>query len=102
MVEKTVKRGAEIVSLLGSGSAYYAPSAAAADLVKVVAKDQKRTLSICAYLNGEYGMKDICIGVPCRLGKNGIDKIVELDLNKEEKEALHKSAEAVCSLLKSL
>ena len=93
LVEKTVNRGAEIVALLGSGSAYFAPSLATAAIVKTIAKDQKRTIGVCAYLNGEYGIKDVCIGVPCRLGKKGIEEIIELELNKEEKEAFLKSAD---------
>jgi len=92
LINRTLNRGAEIVSLLGSGSAFFAPSAAAASLVKTIVKDEKRTLGICAYLNGEYGLKDVCIGVPCRLGKAGIENIVELDLNAKEKEAFLKSA----------
>ena len=92
LVKKTVGRGAEIVSLLGNGSAYFAPSAAIAVIVKAIVKDEKRNLGACACLNGEYGLKDICIGVPCRLGKQGIEKIIELDLNKEEEGALLKSA----------
>jgi len=100
LISKTVNRGAEIVSLLGSGSAYYAPSAAIAAIVKAVVKDEKRTIGVCAYLNGEYGLRDICIGVPCRLGKSGIEKIIELDLNKQEKEALVKSSESILGLLK--
>lgn len=92
LVERTVARGAEIVSLLGSGSAYFAPSAAIASIVKVIAKDEKRIAGVCAYLNGEYGLKDVCIGVPCRIGREGIEKIIELDLDKEEKEALFQSA----------
>ncbi len=102
LINKTVNRGAEIVSLLGSGSAYYAPSAAVAALVKTVAKDEKRTVGVCAYLNGEYGIKDICLGVPCRIGRNGIEKIIELDLNKQEIEAMLKSADSIRSALKSL
>lgn len=92
LIKKTVERGQQILSLLGSGSAYFAPSAAIATLVKVIAKDEKRTLGVSAYLNGEYGIKDTCIGVPCRLGKTGIEEIIEFDLNNEEKEALLKSA----------
>lgn len=92
LVEKTIGRGAEIVSLLGSGSAYFAPSAAIVAIVKAVAKDEKRILGVCAYLNGEYGVSDVCIGVPCRLGKQGIEKVIELELNKEEKEAFLQSA----------
>lgn len=95
LVNKTVLRGAEIVSLLGSGSAYFAPSAAIAELVEAVAKDEKKNLGISAYLNGEYGLKDICIGVICRIGKQGIEKVVELELNKEEKEALVNSAKSI-------
>jgi malate dehydrogenase len=92
LVQKTISRGAEVVSLLGDGSAYFAPSAAIAQLVKVIAKDEKRTLGVSAYARGEYGIKDVCIGLPCRLGRTGIEKIVELDLNKQEKEILLSSA----------
>lgn len=86
LVTKTIDRGKEIVSL--SGSAYFAPSEAIAELARIILKDQRRTLGVSAYLDGEYGIKDVCIGVPCRLGKNGIEKIVELDLNQEELQAL--------------
>lgn len=92
LVKKTMERGAEIVSLLGSGSAYFAPSAAVALIVKVIVKDEKRILGVSAYLNGEYGIKDICIGVPCRLGKEGIEQIVELNLDKQEINALLESS----------
>lgn len=102
LVGKTINRGAEIVGLLGSASAYFAPSAAIAAIVKVIAKDEKRNVGVCAYLNGEYGIKGICIGVPCRLGKGGIEKIIELDLNKQEKELLVKSAESIRQLTKQL
>ena len=85
LVKRTINRGAEIVSNLGSGSAYFAPSAAIAALVKTIAKDEKRVIGVCAYLLGEYGLKDVCIGVPCRIGKSGIEKIIELELNKEDK-----------------
>ena len=93
LIKKTIERGAEIVSLLGSGSAYFAPSAAIAEIVRVIAKNEKRTLGVSAHLNGEYGIKDVCIGVPCRLGKEGIQQIIELDLNKPEKDAFLKSAD---------
>lgn len=93
LVKKTLERGKEIVSLLGgSGSACFAPSAAIASIVKIIAKDEKRTLGVCAYLNGEYGVKDVCLGVPCRLGREGIEQIIELDLNKQEKNAFIKAA----------
>jgi malate dehydrogenase len=102
LINKTVNRGAEIVSLLGMGSAYFAPSAAITAIVKTIAKDEKRTLGICAYLNGEYGLKDICIGVPCRLGRDGIEKITELDLTQEEKEKLTASCNSIRQLIKQL
>jgi len=88
LVNKTISRGAEIVALLGSGNAYFAPSAAVTEVVRVVAGDQKRVLGVSAYLSGEYGLKDICMGVPCRLGKSGIEQVIELELNAQEKEAL--------------
>lgn len=92
LVERTIGRGAEIVSLLGSGSAYFAPSAAAAAVARAIAKDEKRAIGACAYLNGEYGLSDVCIGVPCRLGKQGIEEIIELELNQKEKEAFFEAA----------
>lgn len=95
LIKKTVERGAEIVSCLGSGSAFFAPSLAAALLVKAVLKNEKRTMGVSAYLNGEYGIKDVCIGIPARIGRDGIEKIIELDLNKEEKDLLLKSAESL-------
>ncbi len=67
-------------------------SAAIAAIVKAIEKKKKRTVGVCAYLNGEYGVKDVCIGVPCRLGKEGVEQIIELDLNKQEKETFIKSA----------
>ena len=102
LVKKTVNRGAEIVASLGSGSAFFAPSAAVADMVGAIAKDEKRVMGACAYLEGEYGIKEICLGVPCRLGKSGIEKIIELDLTKEEKEKLLKCASSIRGLLKQL
>ncbi|KPK99094.1 MAG: hypothetical protein AMJ95_00540 [Omnitrophica WOR_2 bacterium SM23_72] len=102
LVKRTVSRGLEIVTLLGSGSAYFAPSAAIASLVRTISKDEKRTIGVSAYLNGEYGVKDVCIGVPCRLGKEGIEEIIELDLNQEEREKLNASAQALDPLIKQL
>lgn len=102
LVNKTIGRGLEIVSLLGSGSAYFAPSAAIAAIVKAIAKDEKRTIGVSSYLNGEYGIKDICIGVPVRLGRKGIEKVIELDLNKAEKEKLSSSAESLRELTQQL
>jgi malate dehydrogenase len=90
----TMVGGATLTKLLGT-SAWYAPGAAAAQVVAAVLHDQKRLISCSALLDGEYGEKDLCIGVPCILGKNGIEKIIEFDLNDAEKELFHKSAEAV-------
>jgi malate dehydrogenase len=95
LVQKTVNRGAEIVSLLGSGSAYFAPTAAIVQIVRAIAKDEKRALAVSAYLGGEYGVKDLCVGVPCRLGRAGIEQVIELELNKEEKQAFLASAESI-------
>ncbi len=92
LVKRTILRGAEIVSLLGSGSAYFAPSAAIAELVRVIAKDEKRILGVSAGLNGEYGVSGVAIGVPCRIGGNGIENIIELDLDAREKQAFQKAA----------
>jgi len=102
LVKKTVARGAEIVSLLGSGSAYFAPSAAVAEIVRAIAKDEKRILGVCAHLDGEYGLKDVCIGVPCRLGRSGVEQVIELDLNSKEKETLQKSAASLQEQYKSI
>ncbi len=90
----TMVGGATLTKLLGT-SAWYAPGAAAAEVVEAVIHDQKAMIPCSALLEGEYGEKDLCIGVPCILGKNGIEKIVELDLNAEEKELFAKSAAAV-------
>lgn len=95
LTKRTFERGKEIVSLLGSGSAYFAPSAAIADIVRVILKDEKRTIGLSTYLNGEYGISDVCIGVPCCLGKEGIERIIELDLNAVEKSALIKTADSL-------
>jgi malate dehydrogenase len=102
LVKRTVARGQEIVTLLGSGSAYFAPSAAIAQIVKCVAGDEKKTIGVSAYLNGEYGLRDVCVGVPCRIGKDGIEKIVELDLNNEEKKAFTASSQNLRLLLNQL
>lgn len=102
LVSRTIGRGAEIVANLGTGSAFFAPSAAIAAIVKAIAKDEKRTIGLSAYLNGEYGIKDSCLGVPCRLGREGIEAIVELDLQPQLKERLAKSAEAVRQAAKQI
>lgn len=95
LIEKTLQRGQEIVSLLGSGSAHFAPSQAITEIIKTIVKNEKHTIGVSAYLSGEYGIRDICIGVPCRLGKEGIEEIIELDLNKEEELAFLRSAESI-------
>lgn len=102
LVERTINGGAEIVNLLKTGSAFYAPSAAVTNMVEAVVKDTKRILPVCAYLNGEYGRKDIYLGVPVKLGKHGVEEIVELKLSGEEKKALDRSAEAVMAGIASL
>ncbi len=95
MVERTRKGGAEIVGHLKTGSAYYAPAASVAEMIEAIITDRK-TLAPCAcYLRGEYGIHDLFIGVPALLGKNGIERIVELDLEKEEADQLEASANAV-------
>lgn len=101
IIERTKKGGGELVNLMGT-SAWYAPGAAAAQMVEAIVRNQKRIFPVCAYLNGEYGMKDIYLGVPVKLGKNGIEEIIEVDLNEAEKELLDKSAEAVKSVMKVL
>lgn len=94
LVKKTVERGQEIVSLLGAGSAYFAPSQAIAAIIKTIVKDEKRTIAVSVYLDGEYDVKDVCIGVPCRIGREGIERIIELDLNEEERYSFLKSVES--------
>ncbi|MCM8800741.1 MAG: malate dehydrogenase [Candidatus Omnitrophica bacterium] len=102
LVKKTVERGKEIVQRLGTGSAYFAPSLAITSLVKAIVKDEKRILGVSAYLDGQYGLKDICIGVPCRIGKEGIEEIIQLELNRKERESFLKSAESIRTQIKSL
>jgi malate dehydrogenase len=94
IVDRTKTGGGEIVNLLGT-SAWYAPGAAAAQMVEAIVRDQKRIFPVCALLNGEYGMKDIYLGVPVKLGKNGIEEIIELKLNDSEKALLESSATSV-------
>lgn len=94
IVDRTKKGGGELVNLMGT-SAWYAPGAAAAQMVEAIVKDQKRIFPVCAWLEGEYGVNDLFLGVPVKLGKNGIEKIIELDLNESEKTLLNESAVAV-------
>ncbi|HEY0305312.1 MAG TPA: malate dehydrogenase [Longimicrobiales bacterium] len=95
MVDRARNGGAEIVSLLKTGSAYYAPAAAAVQMAEAIVKDKKRILPCSAYLQGEYGMKDLFLGVPCKLGREGLLEIFEVELTADEKAALEKSAGAV-------
>ena len=95
LVKRTRNGGAEIVSLLKTGSAYYAPSAAVTQMVEAIVKDKNRILPCSVYLQGEYGMKDVVIGVPVKLGKNGLEKIMEIKLTESEKAELSKSADDV-------
>ena len=105
-IEKLVKRtrdgGIEIVNFLKTGSAYYAPSAAAVQMVEAIVKDKNRVLPCSVYLQGEYGLRDTFIGVPIILGKKGVEKILQVPLTAEEKAALHKSAEEVRSNITKL
>ena len=102
LVQRTIRGGAEIVELLKTGSAFYAPSAAVARMVDAIILDKKEVLPCSAYLEGAYGIKDTVITVPIKLGRNGVEKIIELELTEEEKTALTKSAEVVQTLIKTI
>jgi malate dehydrogenase len=102
LVDRARKGGAEIVGLLKTGSSYYAPSSAAVQMAEAIVKDKRRILPCAAWLEGEYGQKGIFLGVPCKLGKGGLQEILEVELTKEEKEALDKSAEAVREPMRAL
>ncbi len=102
LVQRTRDGGAEIVALLKTGSAYYAPAASAAQMVEAVLLDRKRILPAAAHLTGQYGLKDVYIGVPVQLGAGGVEKIIELKLSDSEKAALHKSAGDVSAGIKEL
>ncbi len=98
LVERTRNGGAEIVGLLKTGSAYYAPASAAVEMAESILKDKKKILPCAAYLQGEYGQQDLFIGVPVKLGARGVEDIIEITLTDEEKQALQKSADAVQEL----
>lgn len=100
IVKRTANGGAEIVNFLKTGSAFYAPSASAVQMAEAVLKDKKRILPVAAYLNGEYGAKDIYTGVPAIIGGNGVEKVLEIDLTPEEKAGLDYSIQAVRDLMK--
>ncbi|HAZ01980.1 MAG: malate dehydrogenase [Bacteroidetes bacterium GWA2_40_14] len=101
IIERTKTGGGEIVKLMGT-SAWYAPGAAAAQMVEAIIKDSRRIFPVCASLNGEYGLEDIYLGVPVVLGKKGIEKIIELDLLPDEKELLYQSAKSVKEIMVAL
>lgn len=95
IVDRTRKGGTEIVNLLKTGSAYYAPSSAAVQMVESVVKDKKRILPGAVHVTGQYGLNDIYVGLPAKYGKNGVEEVIEIELTEDEMAALHKSAEGV-------
>jgi malate dehydrogenase len=99
IVERTANGGAEIVKYLKTGSAYYAPSAAATEMTEAILKDKKKIMPCAAYLEGEYGIKGLFVGVPCKLGAKGLEEIIQIKLTPEEQTALNKSADAVKELV---
>ena len=102
IVKRTRDGGAEIVGLLKTGSAFYAPASSAVSMAQSYIKDYKRILPCAAYLNGQYGINDLYVGVPCVIGKAGVEKIVEIKLTNEEKEAFNKSVDSVKSIIASI
>jgi malate dehydrogenase len=102
LVERTRKGGAEIVSLLKTGSAYYAPASAAVEMAEAILKDKKKILPCAAYLEGEYGIHNLFIGVPVKLGANGVEDIIQIALTEDEEKALRHSADAVQGLVEDL
>lgn len=102
IVQRTASGGAEIVSLLKTGSAYYAPSASAVEMVEAIIKDKKKILPCAAYLEGEYGINGLYVGVPVKLGARGIEEIIQINLTTDERAALQKSAAAVQELVNVL
>jgi len=102
IVQRTRDGGAEVVKLLKSGSAFYAPSAAVAEMVDSILYDQKRVLPCAALCQGEYGIDGLFVGVPVKLGKDGVEEIIEIELAEEEKADLHRSADAVRELVDAM
>jgi len=102
LVDRTRNGGAEIVGLLKTGSAYYAPSASAVEMAEAILKDKKKILPCAAMLSGEYGINDLYIGVPVKLGKEGVEEIIEIKLTDEESKALNNSADAVRTLVEDM
>ncbi len=101
IVERTKKGGGELVNLMGT-SAWYAPGAAAAQMVEAIVDDQSRIFPVCALLKGEYGLSDVYLGVPVKLGRKGIEEIIEVELNKDEKKLLYDSSDSVKKVMKLL
>ena len=99
LVQRTRQGGGEIVALLKAGSAFYAPSAAITQMVEAVLLDKKRILPCCVYLEGEYGINGLCVGVPAKLGANGMEQVIQIDLTPEEAAALKGSADSVAELV---
>ncbi|MER3544333.1 MAG: malate dehydrogenase [Chloroflexota bacterium] len=102
IVERTRKGGGEIVQLLKTGSAYYAPGAAVAQMVEAILKDKKLIVPCSAYLEGEYGLRDMCFGVPVKLGRKGIEEIIEITLTEEERQDLQRSAQLIRETMSAL
>jgi len=102
IVDRTRKGGGEIVSLLKTGSAYYAPGAAAGKMVEAILKDKQLVVTASAYLDGEYGLKDICFGVPVKLGRDGIEQIIQVELDDAERTMLDKSVELIRGSMSAL
>ncbi|TVS19292.1 MAG: malate dehydrogenase [Planctomycetaceae bacterium] len=102
IVERTRKGGGEIVALLKQGSAFFAPSASTVQMVEAIVKDRKQILPCCVYLDGQYGLNDICFGVPVKLGSSGIEQIMEITLTDEERAAMQRSADLIRSSMAAL
>ena len=102
LIERTRNGGAEIVGLLKTGSAYYAPASAAVEMAEAILKDKKKILPCAVYLEGEYGFDKLFIGVPVKLGKNGVEEVIEITLTQEEQGALNRSGEAVRRLVENM
>ena len=101
IVERTKKGGAEIVKYLEKGSAFYAPAASGVEMAESYLKDLKKQMPCAAYLDGEYGVKDLYVGVPVIIGSNGVEKVIELKLSEVEKKDFHKSIDSVKELFKA-
>jgi malate dehydrogenase len=102
LVQRTANGGAEIVNLLKSGSAYYAPAASVVEMVEAILKDKKKILPCAAYLSGQYGVRGLYVGVPVKLGRRGAEQVIEIKLTPEEQAAFLKSAAAVRELVDKL